>query len=183
MERWFVAEVFLLRILLSCRLHLGRCNTRNVLFLVFKGKRKHKFRNLHAFLRCQDLMANGSLSWKAAARFASVWLDCDCDNCGAAPWWLAIDWWRPQKVQLTANSRCYLVRGFQKHQSSSWSCLVVAVSNIFFVFHHYLGKMNPFWLIFFKWVETIWNHQLVMFGVIIFFSWYFLLIFAENLSS
>ena len=27
------------------------------------------------------------------------------------------------------------------------------VSNIFY-FHPYLGMMNPFWLIFFKWVET-----------------------------
>ena len=31
----------------------------------------------------------------------------------------------------------------------------------FFIFHPYLGKMNPFWLIFFKWVETTNQHRYV----------------------
>ena len=46
-----------------------------------------------------------------------------------------------------------LLRGCSSWVDSNPNIVYVVVSNIFY-FHSYFGKMNPTWLIFFRWVET-----------------------------
>ena len=154
MERWFVAEVFLLRILLSCRLHLGRCNTRNVLFLVFKGNT-----TLEIFMLFEMSRYGQRVTFVESGRMFRLRLA------------------RLRLRQLRSSSMMACHRLVKTSESATWfedfRSTRAVIDNVWwwrfqifcFVFHHYLGEDEPILTHIF---QMGWNHQLVMFGAIIF---------------
>lgn len=107
------------RILLSCRLYLGRCNTRNGFIC--------EFRNLDAFW---DVKIRWPWSqWKVASPVAFAWQGCDCDNCGAPPVMAC--------HLLVKPSESSKGLGFQKHQDSWW-CLMSPFFLLIYIYIFFL---------------------------------------------